>query len=169
MSPRRSSSFATAVVVAGLLPGCDGVVFDGGFFPEPFFATVTAEKNLALTLGARPLEFRVPVTTSPPSPETLVTVAVAEAARPLRMQFVDAGAPRRTPDAWLLVQPGDRLENGLGTLPAGRLSLGRDPNDVDEPLPLRLVITVTSSGDVDFDGLDDGVTVAIGALEPLLP
>jgi hypothetical protein len=67
------------------------------------------------------------------------------------------------------VQSGDRLENGLGTLPAGRLSLGRDQNDVDEPLPVRLVITVTASGDVNFDGLDDGVAVAIGDLEPLLP
>jgi hypothetical protein len=165
---------AAGIVVMGLslLSACDGD-FDGGFFEAPFpvVREVDTVKELALTVGAAPVRFAVPIRVSPPSAEARVDVAVTFAQRPLRAELVTEtfiGAP---PATWALVTDGAQLQSFASGSENERLrlSLARDPDDVSAPLAVRLQLRLTAPGDVDFDGLDDNVTVALDPLEPVPP
>jgi hypothetical protein len=153
------------VVFVGCTPGFDDFIFEP---PLAGGGTVSAAKELALTIGAEPVRFVLPVRVSPASFDATVTAVVEQASRPLRLELTPeqfAGSP---PEVWPLVETGTEVFIfSTGTSPERLfVTLARDPTDIDDPIAVRLRLRLTAPTDIDFDGLDDDVTVNLDELEP---
>jgi hypothetical protein len=172
MRRRTKRSLTTsfvAVAACAALTACDAG-FDG---PLPPFSSgeVDTTKSLGLTLGADAVRFAVPVRVTPPTFDARVELTVIDATRPLRAEFLPepfAGGPI---ESWAFVSTDSQLQTFLSGVDVEdlRLSLARDPSDVEDPIAVRMALRLVAPTDVDFDGVDDGVTVSFGTLSPLSP
>ena len=177
MSPSagQSSQAVRAAIAAALVGGAGGCFVD--VEPEPFvggdaFGVVSATKELAFALGDDPVRFRLSVETSPPSFDAATRAVLVRAARPVHLDWTADAFAGAGPEDWPVVAEGG--ENVA--FPSGqdredfRLSvtrLGGDTLAGDGPLVVTVRVVVSSPTDVDFDGVDDGVLVAVGDAEPI--
>lgn len=168
---RRSSSLLVVTVGLG---GCPGIA-DGGFADDGFdgfggFGEVSTERRLALGLVAPNLEqrFQLPVTISPPSPDARIEARFTRVDGVVVGELTADAFASASPSNWGLLQPGltvSTFSSGIADDETFRLSLATNA----PPAAVDVVIVVTAPADVDFDGLDDGVRVEIGAPRPFIP
>jgi len=150
--------------------GCDGGQFgDPPFFDDLTFTEVVVDRRLALRLDDVNLEqrFRLPVTISPPSSSARIDAVFTRVDGVVVGELQPDAFANESPSNWSLLAPGQTLSTFSDGFVEQTYRLSLATNDPPAFVDVRLVVTVPS--DVDFDGLDDGVTVTIGAPAPFIP
>lgn len=158
------------VPVLGACPVLDGGDFfvDDGF--DGFtFTEVSVDRRLAFQLDAvNPTQrYQIPVTISPPSSSARIDASFSRIDGVVVGELNTDGFANESPSNWSLLEP----LTVLSTFSSGnevetfRLSLATN----DPPAFVDVRIVVTAPADVDFDGLEDGVVVDVGAPSPFIP
>ncbi|MDP2342303.1 MAG: hypothetical protein Q8O67_15215 [Deltaproteobacteria bacterium] len=169
----------TLVLIAGLgaLSGCIDGGFDGFDFiadgPFPVFQETTTSKKLTLTLDdLNPVQrYVIPATQQPSSFEAHFDIAVSRADSGFFVELIDDQFASDEPFNWAFADVGfgfRAASSGTGT-DRIRLSVARQDVDAGRAISLDIDLTLAAPSDVDFDGIDDNVTVSLGGLEPVIP
>jgi hypothetical protein len=148
--------------------GFDGAV--DGFDGFVGFDEVTTSRSMAIALVAPHLEqrFQVPITISRPSPDARVRARFVRVDGVVVGELTTDAFANPSPSNWALLQPGAVLTTfsaAIAEEETFRLSLATN----SPPAAVEVELSVTAPADVDFDGLDDGVSVEIGAPRPFIP
>ncbi len=168
---------ALAVVVAAVTLlgsiGCPGfgddAFVDGGF--DGFaFAEVSTTRRMVIHLDdANPQQrFRFDVTVDPISPDARITAQFSRVEGLGVAELAPETFANEQPFAWALLNPGTVLtsfSDAVGPVETMRLSVGTDR----PPTILEVTLAVTAPSDVDFDGIEDDVAVAIADPVPFIP
>ena len=176
---RPGAVMAAALVVAAAplgLTGCPGFVadgfVDGGFdgFDGFAFAEVSTARRMVIHLDdANPQQrFRFDVTVDPASPDARITAQFSRVEGLGVAEVAPETFANEQPFAWALLNPGTVLtsfSDAIGPVETMRLSVGTDR----PPTILEVTLAVTAPSDVDFDGIEDDVTVDIADPVPFIP
>jgi hypothetical protein len=174
---RRPGTVMAAAMVAAAtllgLSGCPGMVADGfvdGGFDGFAFAEVSTARRLVIHLDdANPQQrFRFDVTVDPVSPDARITAQFSRVEGLGVAEVAPETFANEQPFAWALLNPGTVLtsfSDAIGPVETMRLSVGTDR----PPTILEVTLAVTAPSDVDFDGIEDDVTVDIADPEPFIP
>lgn len=170
---RRHSSAVVLSLGLAAVSGCEGCAVDGGFdgaFDGFAFGEVSTARQMAIHLDEtnREQRFRLDVTVDPPSPDARITAAFARVDGLAVGELAPDAFANGEPFAWALLNPGTVLtsfSDAIGPTETMRLSVGTDR----PPTILEVSVAVTAPSDVDFDGVDDDVTLVIGDPVPFIP
>jgi hypothetical protein len=166
-------------MVAGL-GGCP-VTFPDTFsdngLPVGVFGEVNATRTLTVSL-ASPVttqRFVVPVLIDPPSPDARVEAFFVRVEGLVVADLATNAFASSMPAGWALVEQGTALRTfsaADATTEAFRLSLAHASDagwtTTDDSAAAQIELVVSAPSDVDFDGVDDDVTVSIGELSPVI-
>lgn len=150
--------------------GCDGDdFFDPPFFEDFTFTEVTVDRRLAIRLDEANLEqrFQIPVTITPASSSARIDATFSRVDGVVVGELQPDTFASASPSNWFLLEPGSILSTFSDGFEDQLYRLSLATNDPPAFVDVRIVVTAPS--DVDFDGFDDGVEVAIGAPEPFIP
>ncbi len=112
--------------------------------------------------------FQVPVTISRPSPDARVRARFVRVDGVVVGELTTDAFASPSPSNWALLQPGAVLTTfsaAVADEETFRLSLATNT----PPAAVEVELSVTAPADVDFDGIEDGVSVEIGAPRPFIP
>jgi len=167
----RGKNWQRVLVLVPVVLVC-GAADCGGFGGPLLFPTLPAEVTAgkALTLHLDPAQprqrFRLPVAVTPTDGGAHADAIVVRATRAFHLNLTTLSGASDNVGEWPIVDVGFNISTFLNGEGAAALAVGLEPGE-EQALDIELNLVVGAPADVDFDGVDDGVEVELGALEPL--